>query len=217
MRAIFPNVDLIKKNFTERFLVSLQEIYRHSPVYTYSDKEEDTEVYIYPSYTDINFPGKKPRFIVKPGGYSFSLTDTLFNNMSGEIQNLQGITAGFSYDKMLSSSVTITVEAYAEEESSDLADEIVMLTVFSCRSMFGQNKLSIRGAEASATMMTDNAQNIYQTMVSVGFDFPWRGEITSDAPSILNADATVEPVTDAGSTRMPGIEVYRLAIQQQNL
>lgn len=216
-RTIFPNVTLIKKTLAERFLVTLREIYRNNPTYTYKDDEMQTSIYISPSYATVTTPGKKPRLIIKPGGYAFSLTDTLFHNMSGEATNSDGIIAGYTYKKMMAASATIMVDAFAEEESSDIADELVMLTSFACRGMFGQNAIAIRGAEVSPTEVLDQTQNLYRTAVAVSFEFAWEGEITSNAPSILQTDATVESVSDTGSTRMPGIEVYRLAIQQQDL
>jgi hypothetical protein len=214
-RTIFPEVALVKKDLMERFLVSLREIYRNHPTYTYADNELETGIHIQPSYADLAMPGKKPRLIIKPGGYDFSLTDTLFHNMSGEAKNPAGITAGYAYQKMSSSSVTIVVDAYAEEESSDVADELAMLMAFVCRGMFGQNAIAIRGVAVSVTEVLDQAQGLYRTMVSVPFEFAWQGEITSNASSVLRTDTIFEPLETPGTSRTPGVEAYRQYLKQQ--
>jgi hypothetical protein len=216
-RTIFPKVALIKKTLMERFLVSLREIYRNNPAYTYADEELETGIHITPSYADLATPGKKPRLIIKPGGYAFSMTDTLSHNMSGEAKNSEGIIAGHTYKKMNSSSMTVMVDAYAEEESSDIADELAMLVAFVCRGMFGQNAIAIRGAEVSPTEVYDSAQSLYRTVVSIVFDFGWEGEVTSNGPTVLETDAELAPFEELGNTRAPGIAVFRQLIQEQNL
>lgn len=213
-RVIFPNVTLIKKTITERLLMALHEIYKNHPTYTYSDDELQSNILIYPAYAALDAPGKKPRMIVKTGGYAFALTDTLFHNMEADAKNDQGSVAGFSYKKMMSSSAIIEVEGYAEEESSDLADELAMLSTFACRGMFGQVGIAIRGAEVSNTELKDANQNIYLTRLSVGIDFAWGGVITNSAPPVLANTPSIEVDAQIGSGT-PGIEVFLRSINQQ--
>jgi hypothetical protein len=207
-RVIFPSVRLIKKSLTERFLIALREIYKQHPVYAYDDDENIAGMYIYPSYADVDQIGKKPKMLVKMSGYTFSLTDTLYHNMSGEALNSANVISGFQYKKMMSSVASVVIEANAEEESSDIADELTMLVTFVCRGMFGQVSLAITGAQVSTTELVDPAQSLYQTVVNVTFDFPWLGSTTDDLAPVDTTAVDFDLPSGLG-VRTPGIEVYR--------
>lgn len=153
-------------------MVTTRELYQYHPVYTYRDKEEDSGILIYPSYADTERDGEQPRFIVKAGSYNYSLMDTFYNNMSKEVFK-EGIVVGHEHSQIIPMTLTILVHAYAEEESSDLADELAGLIVFACRKQYSGNGLVTRGVQVSETDIFNNDQKIYQTAISVSVDVSW--------------------------------------------
>lgn len=171
-RLIFEKLKPFKKVVTENFLIVTQEIYKNHPAYPYQDNEKKTKLLIYPSYADIDSDGKQPRMMVKVGSYQMSLMDTLNSNMSKEIYR-DGKMSGYRHDQFLQVPITILVQAYAEEESSDLADELGSIILFACQEMYRGSGFMVRGVNISETDIYDRAQKIYQTSVSMTADIPW--------------------------------------------
>jgi hypothetical protein len=215
-RTIFAGLSLFKQEVTERFLVAAREIYKNHPIYTFDNDQQLTKILLYPSYADIGLPGKTPKIIIKAGGYNFGMTDTLFGNMSGEAKDAAGHVAGYTYSKMMVTTATALVQAYAEEESADLADELSMLAVFACRNMFSQVGLVIRGVQVSETDVVAKEEGLYQTVISIALDAPWGGTIINNGPPI--DDVVLDPpVVDVplGTFRTPpGLETYRQFIAE---
>jgi hypothetical protein len=184
-RSIFTELKPIKKQVLERFLLSLYAIYKNHPVYPFDiekkDDHEKTRISIYPSYSNVEQPGKNPKIVVKMGSYSMSSTETFFNDMSGEYFNQFGQSSGFTYEKMLSTSITIIVHSQAEEESSDIADELSLLLSHGARELFAQQGIHIKAVQVSETDIQNPEQNVFQTMIGVSVDFAWSGIIANKA------------------------------------
>lgn len=218
-RAMFPNVKLLKREIAERFLIALRDVFTQHPIYTYDEDDFITKVLIYPSYADILTSGKQPKIMLKPNGYNFTLSEGLYNEFAGELTDEDGKVVGALYRKMLNMSATILVQAYAEEQSADLADELTMMLLFSCRERFAADGLLMRIAQVGETDMIQSEQGIYQTLLNVSFDFPWVGRILSDAPTLNETLPEIELPEQIVSSEyiQPGIEVFRQKIQQWSI
>lgn len=171
-RFLFPDLKFIKKEVNERFLSLLYSIYADHPTYSYITEEKDSGLLIYPSYADPGYDGKYPRFISKTGSYAYGLMDTFNNNMANEVIR-DGVVSGAEYKQFINTSVTILIQANAEEESSDLADELVNIVVFAMRSRFRNQGLIVRGSSVSETDLLNKEQDVFQTNVVFSFDVPW--------------------------------------------
>jgi hypothetical protein len=177
-RQFFPDLILIKKTVLENFLTALHTIYKEHKTYTFDAALSKTKILIHPSYAKIDHNGKQPKIVVKISGYTFSLSEYFFDEVAGEHRDENGIVVGWEYQKMLNTSLTVLVQAYSEEEASDVADELAMFISFAGKSFFRQHGLIIRGVEVSETDVQNNEQNIYQTMLSIVVEFPWKGVIS---------------------------------------
>jgi hypothetical protein len=147
--------------------------------------------------------------LVKVGQYEFSLQDTLGMNLMADVKNSEGVIAGFSSMKNMSVSVTIVMRAYAEEESSDLADELSALGVYAVHHMFTQVGLNIRGAAVSETRETDSQNDTFDTIVNFTIDVPWQVSNASGKPAV---DTDPEIIVDddfTGEYRAPGVYTIR--------
>ena len=207
-RQIFPDLKLFKKEITERFIIALREIFRIHPAYEYQDDERDTAIHINPTYVDVNYEGKAPRLLVRVNGYQLGLNDMLFNNVSEQIFNSEGIATGYRSVKRMGTTVTIIVRSFFEEESSDIADELAALGVFSAHGMFEQVGINIRDAQVSETQETDNNNDIYETMVNFQIEVPWEFAKYTNSP----ADGVeFEIITDddiINGYRSPGVYTF---------
>lgn len=218
-RTIFPNLQLFKKEVTERLLIAIREIYKNHPTYLYNDDEALTQILIYPSYADVERPGNMPKILVRPGGYEFGMNDTLFGTFESEARNADGALAGFTYSKMVATSFQAVIYAYAEEESSDIADEFALLVVFACRTMFDQVGIKVENTQVSETSVVDPDKGKYQTIVAVAIDFPWSGSIITGDPPLddIQFDPPDLSAEAVDGYRAPGIEVFREKLKQLNL
>lgn len=209
-RQIFSELALFKKEVTERFLKVTRAIYENHPVYTYSNNESETKILIYPSYSDTESDGKQPRFIIKAGAYNYHLKDTLYDNMSREVL-YKGAVAGYEHSQIINIPVTILIHAYAEEEASDLADELSSLVVYACRKMYSSVGLSVRGIQVSETDIFNTEQKIYQTSASVTLDVPWTTSTVDKGPPISDVVLTPEmdEVIRFSTYRSPGVTVFK--------
>ena len=188
-RTIFPKVKLFKKTVTEHTLIALYEIYRIHPQFPYQDEEKLSDISIIPSYGNIEYEGKTPQLVVKVGGYNFNLQDTLGKNMYGFQENEDGVATGYRSLKDMGTGITILVRAMAEEESSDLADELSFLATMGATHMFNQVGLNVRGSSVSETVQVDNQTDWWQTVVNLSVLVPFEFGVSSDAEPI---DPTVE-------------------------
>ena len=214
-RQIFPELKLFKKELTERFLIALMEIYRIHPAYNYADDESESSIHISPTYADIRFEGRNPQLLIKVGAYQFNMTDMLNQNAVEEILNKEGIVAGYRYFKNISTTVTVMVRAYAEEESSDIADELSSLGIFTAHHMFAQLGVNIRDSQVSETSEVDNNNDIFETAVSFRVDVPWEFTRTSNEGSD-DLEFEFEDGHDEiiNNYRRPGVYVFKGSIAQ---
>ena len=208
-RLLFPNLSLFKKEVTERFLVATREIYKRHPVYKYEDDDLESGILIYPSYGDTDYNGEKPKLVIRSGSYQLDLQDTFAQNMDHTIYDTENQMTGFSSWKLIDNTITILVRAYAEEESADIADELGMFVVYSCKGMYGQMGIDPRMVQVSETEMSDRENNVYQTTVSIRVQVTWEFERTD---SDYVDDITVEPPEIdeevLNGYRRPGVTVF---------
>lgn len=209
-RTIFPDLKLFKKEITERFLIAMREVFRRHPAYGYQDDESDSRIHINPTYANIQYEGKTPQLLVKVGSYQFNLTDTLNNNAYEEVNNELGVVGGFRSLKNMGTTVTVMVRSYAEEESSDLADEVAALGVFSAHFMFTQLGINIRDSQVSETQETDNNNDIYETAVNFRVEVPWEFTKVNSKPAD-GVEFEVDPWEQEllSGYRGPGVYTFR--------
>jgi hypothetical protein len=176
-RTFFPELKLFKKTIIERLLMSLYHIYREHPIYAYKDIDLDTKILIHSSYAKVDTPNKIPRIAIKVNGYTFSFTDYLFDEISNERVNENGVVTGWEYEKILSTTVTMVVQSFAEEETTNISDELAMLLSFSAKDFFRSAGLIVRGVQVSETEIANKEQGIFQTMIGVSLEIPWKAFI----------------------------------------
>lgn len=208
-RIIFPGLRLFKKTVREHFLIALREIYKIHPSYTFVDSEDETKIHIQPTYADVVYEGKNPQLLVKVGNYEFSLQDTLGGNLMDEVRNNLNVVGGYRSIKNISTTITVIVKTYAEEESSDMADELVLLGTYAAHHMFTQMGINIRGSAVSDTTETDPQNEVFETVVNFIVDVPWELSKVSQTEAI-------DPETDIefedfpfGEYRQPGVYVFK--------
>lgn len=204
-RWLFPDMALFKREITDRILVALQTIYINHPTYTYADDDALTKIHIDPTYGNVTYEGEEPQLLVKVGQYEFALQDYLGMNLAGPQSNINGVNGGFYALKDMSTVISVTVSAYAEEESSDIADELVMLGTYAARTVFNQLGIIIMGSAVSDTQEIDASKNIFQTVVSFSANIPWQLSMTTNKPA-LNPDPTINlPPVNGGDYVAPGV------------
>lgn len=209
-RVIFPQLKLFKKEITERFLVATREIYKQHPVYLYDEDESKSGILIYPSYGDVKRPGVQPKLVVKAGSYQYSLMDTFSNNMTMEAKNSAGVIAGYTKSQIIPIQLAVIAQAYAEEESSDIADELAQLVVDACRRMYSQVGIVIRGVNVSETDLVNKEESTYQTVVSISMDIPWSSTAVSNEPPIDSVDPEIDDDFPRFETyRSPGVDIHK--------
>jgi hypothetical protein len=188
----------------------MRTIYTNHPTYSYNEQiPSDTKIHIEPTYAQQRFEGKNPRMLIKVGQYEFSLQDTLGGNLMSDIMNSDGVIGGYSAIKNMSVPITVVVRAYAEEESSDLADELVALGVYAAHHMFTQVGLNIRGSAVSETRETDNQTDTFDTFVNFTVDVPWQlSKFSGKGPADADAEIIV-PEDVTGDYRAPGVYTIR--------
>lgn len=210
VRQIFPGLKFIKKEVAERFLTVTRDIYRQHPVYEFKEDESVSNILIIPSYADTDYDGKQPKITVKAGAYNYNLMDTFNNNMSSEMVK-GGRVVGYNHSQIIPLSLSVLVHAYAEEESSDLADELAGLIVYACRKNYSRAGLVIRSANVSETDMFDQKQKIYQTVIGISMDVPW-GTSTQDADKIIDSiipEMEDDEVLMFETYRQPGVTTFK--------
>lgn len=207
-RAIFPDLQLFKKTVVERFLVAARAVYSNHPIYRYDEfSVADTKIHIEPTYANQTFEGKSPRLLIKVGQYEFSLQDMLGGNLMADVLNSEGVIGGYSSIKNMTTMITVVVRAYAEEESSDLADELVLLGAYAAHHMFSQVGLNIRGSAVSETRETDSQNDTFDTLVNFTVDVPWElKKYSGKLPSTAEPEIEIpgEPIE---GYKAPGVYV----------
>lgn len=209
-RQLFPELKLIKKEVLERFLLVLYGIYEQHPHFTYHHEENQTKIWIYPSYADSERDGVYPRMIIKAGSYGYGLMDTMNNNMSGEIYR-DGVLVGLTHQQIINTTLTVLVQANYEEECSDIADELVSLVVFAMRNRFRGSGLIVRGSQVSETDLFNKEQDVYQTNVTFSFDVPWTTsmEDTGLPIDMIDPELDLEDPLEFEPYRSPGVTVVQ--------
>lgn len=186
-------------------MIALREIYRIHPAYPYADDDARTKIHIEPTYGNVRDEGKNPQLLVKVGQYEFALQDYLGMNLAGPQPNDSGVNAGFYSLKDMTTVITVTVNAYTEEESSDIADELVMLGTYAARHMFNQVGIIIQGSAVSETQEIDNQKDIYQTLVSFSVNVPWQLSTTTGNPGLNPGGTITIPPINNGDYVAPGV------------
>lgn len=209
-RTIFPELKLFKREITDRFLIALREVFRRHPAYGYKDDEFESRIHIDPTYANIQYEGKNPQLLVKVGQYQFDLNDTLNQNAYEEVLNEQGAIGGYRSLKNMGTNVTINVRSYAEEESSDLADELASLGVYSAHFMFAQVGINIRDSQVSETTETDRNNDIFETVVNFRIEVPWEYTQTNKKPAD-GGEIEIEYPDDESINgyRRPGVYTFK--------
>ena len=208
-RTIFGDMPLFKKEVTERFIIALQGIYAIHPAYPYKDNESQTKLLIGPTYANFQETSRAPQFTVRTGGYEFSLRDTLAKNMNQTIQNELGVNAGFESVKQMFFPVTVFVKSFLEEQTSDLADELASLAVYSAHHMFSQVGLNILEARVAETEETNRDKDEFQASCQFNVEVMWKFNRTDKGPA---NDGEVDLDFDdeiVGSYRSPGAYVFK--------
>ena len=197
-------------------MIALREIFRIHPAYPYLDNAAETKIHIEPTYANSVFEGKNPRLLVKAGQYDFALQDTLGRNMFEDVRNNLGVIAGYRSIKNMAFPITVIVRAYAEEESSDIADELALLAVYAAQHMFTQVGINVRGSSVSTTNETNAQNDLFDTMVNFIVDVPWElASFTNKGPA--DADAEIEfDDSDIGDYRSPGAYVFKNIYELDN-
>lgn len=204
-RALFPEVHLFKKSVRERFLVALREIYKRHPAYKFEDDMAATGIHIQPSYANISHEYRVPRFLIKIGQYNFGLQDGFFKNMTEEVRNNEGVVAGYKSFKVIPTTISVSVRAFVEEESSDLADELNMLGVFALHGMFTQVGINIQDATIGETQEVERENDLFETQVIFRVEVPWEYQHgTGRGPDDPNIDIDI-PDPFGKEYRAPGV------------
>lgn len=169
-RLLFPNMVLMKKWASEQFALATQLMYRDHPAYPFKDEDTETEIIIGPTFADTQTPGKKPKILSQGGGYDLSLNDTLGDNLAHEmVDEATGQVIGRKRVKQLRMSMMVLVQAYAEEECSDLADELALLIGSVGKHVYASHGLAITQVAVSETNVLNPEAKSFQTAVNIGF------------------------------------------------
>lgn len=170
-RLLIPNMVLLKRWIAEQFSVATRIIYSDHPVYTYSDTDEETGIVIMPTFADTDVPGKKPKILSQGGGYDLTFQDTLGRNFAQElIDETTGMAIGKKYVKQIRMNMMVLVQAYAEEESSDIADELAILLGSIATHVYADHGLVLYSVSVSETNVLNPEEKSFQTVVSLGLD-----------------------------------------------
>lgn len=202
-RLLFPNMMLIKRWVAETFVTATRTVYADHPVYTHRDDDTTTGVYIAPTYADSEAPGKKPKILVQGGGYSFGLKDTLGRNLAYET-----LDRSHAF-KQVRVGMMVLVQAYAEEESSDLADELAMLLSTAAHDFYAAQGLVIDAVDVSETNVLDPEAKSFQTTLNLVVEVPV--EITAGATG-RDGGVDIDLGLSQLRTRTPAVTVFRKSI-----
>lgn len=209
-RTLFPGMQLFKKTVTENFLVTLREIFKAHPAYPYLANAADSKIVIEPTYGTVTHEGRVPQMLVKTGPYRFSLNDTIDKNMVSEMRNELGVIGGFRSQKDMFTTVKVFVRSYIEEESSNLADEVVMLGAYAADYMFNQMGIQIQDSNVSETIERDASKDVYETQVDFSVLVPWElTKVSKEAALDPGIDIELPDGFDPDAYRAPGSYVIQ--------
>lgn len=207
-RLLFPNTTLIKRYVVEQFIRASTLIYADHPVYTWAENDEQSKILIAPTYANTNQTGKRPKFLIQSGAYRFGLQDTFANNFSEEMYDDEtGKYIGRRHVKTVPTNLMILVQSYAEEESSDLADELTMLGMAQAAHVFDQHNISLIDVETSETNVLENDQETFQTVVSFQVQVIITIDDIPDKGLPIDLDPDID-IPNSPGNRDPGVEVY---------
>lgn len=223
MNRRIQGIRTFKKEVGERFILSLRAIYRNHPHYFYRESVRASNLLIEISYADIHYEGKVPQFLVKVGSYNKDLTDTLGQNVKEAVYE-EGSLVGYKHLKIVRLPITVIVKAKAEEECSDLADELADMGLLFAKEVFSKAGIIMMGAHVSETDLFDQEQKVWQTSVVFTVDVPWTYIVKSNIKvDGYGFDIFTENELDENGNeicpskvvecdmpyRRPGVEVYR--------
>lgn len=169
-RLLFHNMVLMKRWAAEQFTLATQLMYRDHPAYPYRDEDGETEVIILPTFADTDAPGKKPKILSQGGGYDLSFQDTIGGNLAHEVTDETGTVVGVKRVKQVRMSMMVLVQAYAEEETSDIADELALLVGSVGKHVYAQRGLAIYSLSVSETNVLNPEEKSFQAVLNIGFD-----------------------------------------------
>ena len=176
---MYPRASRFRKEVGERFIIALRKVYERHPFYNYHNDPEEGNMMIELSYSNSHYDGKYPRFTIKVGSYNKDLTDMLASNMSEPVYE-NGILVGYKRRKIIRVPITVIVHANAEEECSDLSDELSDIVLVFDKHNFSSKGIVPVGVHVSETDLFDNEQEVYQNTVTFTVDVPWVYSETSN-------------------------------------
>lgn len=205
-RLLFQNMMLPKRWVAEAFVLATREIYADHPVYRHDKKEARSDIIIAPTFADSDTPGKKPKILVQGGGYDFSLNETFGRNLShGIIDPSTGSEVGKKSIKRVRMGMMVLVQAYAEEESSDIADELAMLLSTVAHPHYASKGVIIDGVSVTETNVLNSEERSFQTVLNLAVEFIVEMDLLD-----RKDEATVEVDLDHVSQRTtsPSVTVF---------
>lgn len=205
-RLLFQHMMLPKRWVAESFVLATREIYADHPVYRYDEEDKRTEVIINPTYADTDTPGKKPKILAQGGGYDFSLNDSFGRNLSHNLTDPQtGRQVGSQSVKRVRMNMMILIQAYAEEESSDMADELAMLLSTVAHSHYASKGIIIDGVSVTETNVLSPEERSFQTVLNLTVEFIVEINL-SDRPDEVGVDIDFDYIGQR--TNSPSVTVF---------
>lgn len=167
-RLLFPQTTLIKKWASEQFAVATRTMYADHPVYTFNEEQEDTKIIIMPTFGDSSHSGKRPKILSQTGPYNYSFQDSLGRNLAETIKDPQtGDKIGTRFVKTIRMSMMVLVQAYMEEESSDLADELAALIALQGEHLYASHGLIMQDVTVGETNVLNAEEKSFQTSLNL--------------------------------------------------
>lgn len=205
-RLLFPNTVLPKRYVVERLIENAMMIYADHPVYTFDANDLETNILIAPTYANTNQSDKKPKLLFQGGGYNFGRQNSLDKNFMQEITDDDNHVIGKRHNKRIRMQVMVMVQAFLEEECSDMADEFAMLCGAQAAHVFSNTNVDIVDIEVSETNVLDQDNKSFQTIVTIQVE----SQFTIDDLPIPEGPIDFGTDIDIPQTgnRAPGVEVY---------
>lgn len=167
-RLLFPHTVLIKRWATEQFLLATQQMYADHPVYTFQKEQTESKIIIMPTYGDSSDSGKRPKILSQTGGYGYSFKDTLDRNFAEDIYDPNtNETIGRRYVKTVRMTMMILVQAYTEQESSDMADELAALIALQGTHVYADHGLIVEDVVVGETNVLSEKDKTHQTSLNL--------------------------------------------------
>lgn len=206
-RLLFPNMRLFKSEMTRSFTFVTQSIFKNHPAYRFDEDDSKTQIMIHPTFSDVSNPGKMAKIMFRAGGYDASLNDYWDENFARIELDEKGNEIGKQSSKMITSTMTVLVQAYNEMESQDLADELLQLIIFGAKGFYAQHHVHIIGGQVGETSPLKDQEGSFQTMISISYKAYLI--LTKRYATIETGDIEIDPEYDKhAGDRFPGVFVF---------